>query len=266
MSGKREVTGRTVSNQLLSAAEERDLARRVQQGDQGARAKLAERNIRLVYSVARRYSCRSHTLEDLVQEGSIGLLMAIDRFDPDKGFRLATYATHWIRQAVTRAVERQDRMIRVPVSAHGDLNAVRDARDNLLENDKEVTADNIAYLTDFSVKRVEELLLVLDDAGSLDVHLSEGEGDTLLDMVENDSAVDPEAAMIEVAEREAVRAALAKLEPREQKVLMHRHGFETGERVTLHVIAMEMGLSREGVRSIQKRAQGRVRELLAEPA
>ena len=247
---------------LLSPVEERRLIERAQGGDDRARERLVEMNMRLVYSIARRYRCRSLMLDDLVQEGAIGLLMAIDRFDMGQGCRLATYATHWIRQSITRAVERGDRLIRLPVQASGELRQVENARAALQQRlNREPDVDEIAAECGFSSQRVSDLLGAIDPV-SLDTLIGPDQEVALSEVAVDEDAVDPEAGTLAEAGGHVLRRVLERLDARERRVVEMRYGLSGQSPLTLKDVSVALGISREGARQIEVRALARLRYAL----
>ncbi len=252
----------TPGKQSLSEADELALIRRTQSGDDRARERLIAQNMRLVYSIARRYRCRSLTLDDLVQEGVIGLLTAIERFDSTHGCRLSTYASHWIRQAITRAVEQNDRLIRLPVHASSELRQLELTRTELrqqLQRDPDV--DELADASALSSERVRQLLGATEPV-SLESLVGEDQDMQLGEIAADENAVDPEQGTLAGAGAEELRRMLTLLEARERRVIEMRYGLTGQPAMSLQDMSARMGISREGVRQIEVRALARLRRAL----
>jgi RNA polymerase nonessential primary-like sigma factor len=252
---------------LLSPEEELRLARRVREGDFGARQVMIERNLRLVVSIARHYTHRGVALPDLIEEGNLGLIHALTKFDPERGFRFTTYATWWIRQAVERAILNQARTIRVPAHVVRELNvvlrALRHLETHTPVDGRETTLEDVAHLLDKPVADIERLLRLQEHVLSLDQPLDRESGATLADGLADDEARAPEL-MLHVAEIEsAVGGWLAELNARQRSVIERRYGLNGYDVATLDVLAREMGVTRERVRQIQGEALDKLRAKLA---
>ncbi len=252
---------------LLSPEEELRLARRVREGDFAARQTMIERNLRLVVSIARHYTHRGVALPDLIEEGNLGLIHALTKFDPERGFRFTTYATWWIRQAVERAILNQARTIRVPAHVVRELNVVLRAQRHLETHmpvdGRETTLEDVAHLLDKPVADIERLLRLQEHVLSLDAPLDRESGATLADGLADDEARAPEL-MLHVAEIEsAVGGWLAELNARQRTVIERRYGLNGYEVATLDLLAQEMGVTRERVRQIQGEALEKLRAKLA---
>lgn len=248
---------------LLTAREEVELADRARQGDLAARQLMMESNIRLVMSIARRYTCKSLTFEDLVQEGIIGLLEAINKFDGGRGNRFSTYATYWIRQAIVRAIEKQDRLIRLPVYGCDAARRVERSQAALSEAlGRPASPEEVAEDTGLPLRLVKNVAQHGQDPLSLDVLVGDSEDTVFADLVVDEDATDPEDTAMLAMEREALLAQVRALEPREQWVIGKRFGLFDGRIHTLKEIAEQLKMSREGVRHVQLRALRKLKEAL----
>jgi RNA polymerase primary sigma factor len=255
--------GYPTSHRLLSAREEVLLSERARSGDEAARRAMVEANIRLVMSIARRYTCKSLTFDDLVQEGILGLLEAINKFDPTRGNRFSTYATYWIRQAIVRAIEKQDRLIRLPVYGCDAVRKVERAEKALAETlNRPPTAEEVARETALPVRLVKNITQYGQDPLSLDVLVGDSEDTVFGDLVGDIDAVDPEDTALVAMERERLLERVRLLDPREQWVLEKRFGLFDGRIHTLKEIAEQLKMSREGVRHLQLRALRKLRDAL----
>ena len=246
---------------LLTAAEERELARLKDEGDEGARRKLIESNLRLVMSITRNYTRADVALLDLIQEGNLGLMRAVDKFDWTMGFKLSTYATWWIRQAVQRALAEQSRTIRLPVHIADQVRRVQRARRTLgQELSRDPTFDEIAAETELTPKRVHELLELVQDHLSLETPVGDGES-VMSDLIEDTNAAGPEAETdLRLRSTELARA-LAQLKPRLQRVLILRYGLDGTNGRTLEQVGVELGITRERVRQLETRALRELRNV-----
>ncbi len=251
---------------LLTAAEERELARRKDEGDEAAKRRLIECNLRLVMSITRNYTKAGVPLLDLIQEGNLGLIRAVEKFDYRMGYKLSTYATWWIRQAVTRALADQGRLIRLPVHVADQVRRVVRSRRVLAQKlNRDPTIPEIAADSGITAERAQELLDLVEDPISLETPV--GDGDSLYaDLIEDESSEQPETATAERLQSIELGEALAKLEPRLRDVLERRFGLSSGEGQTLERIGQELGITRERVRQLETRALKELRTIAPELA
>jgi RNA polymerase primary sigma factor len=250
-------------NRLLSAQEEIDLCSRAQAGDETARAAMMEGNIRLVMATAKRYHARSMTTDDIVQEGIIGLLEAIKKFDVTRGHRFSTYATYWIRQAIVRAIEKTDRMIRLPTHGWGAERRVRESEQALtIELGRCPTPEEICAATGVSKAVVLSLLQFGLEPLSLDAMLGDEQDIAFIEALRDDEAVDPAAAILRQAGVASLEELLNVLKPLERSVMECRFGLRDGRAWTLKECGDEFGFSREGIRHIQIRSLRKIKDTL----
>ena len=245
---------------LLSAEEEATLARAAQAGDEDARRRLSEANLRLVVSVAKRYAGRGLPFLDLIQEGNLGLMKAAEKFEPDRGFKFSTYATWWIRQSITRAIADQGRTIRIPVHLVESINRVKKTAGELLRRTgREPTAEEIAAQLDMEPARVRELIQLAQDPISLETPVGEEEDAHLEDFIQDDEAgVPADEAGRQLLRRELMNV-LKSLTPREERVIALRFGLEDGRARTLEELGREFNVTRERVRQIEAKALRKLR-------
>ena len=242
-----------------STAERRELQKRVRDGDK-AREALTNANLRLVVSIAKRYGGRGMGLLDLIQEGNLGLMRAVERFDHSKGFKFSTYATWWIRQAITRAIADQARTIRIPVHMVEIIQKVsRCQREMLQELGREPTIEEIGVRVDLSPERVREIMRIAYDPVSLEQPVGEDEGSTLGDFIEDVSAIAPGDAAMTSMLREAVEIALEDLNERERDVVRRRFGLDDGQVRTLEQVGKEFNVTRERIRQIETKTLAKLR-------
>lgn len=254
--------GRLTQAPLLTSEEERLLTRAVQEGDKRARQRLIESNMRLVINIAKTYRNRTIPLEDLIQEGAIGLIQAAERFDPDKGFRFSTYATHWIRQAIGRAIDNKSKAIRLPAHVSQSLRKIEREKIRLAgELGMDPSSEQIASAMGISPKKLATLVQASQELLSLDMSVGDSGGMTLGGLIKDNKNIDPETTVLSQEMIDELQRIICELNEREQRVMRQRFRLDGSEGPIHEDIAKELKLSRERVRQIEVQAIKKLRVL-----
>ena len=249
---------------LLTAEEEITLAKRIKKGDEQARKKMIRSNLRLVINIAKRYFYLGIPFLDLIEEGNLGLMKAVDKFNPQRGFRFSTYGAWWIRQGIIRAIAQQGKMVRLPVYVNELLTKWKKTRERLTQKlNRPPTDEEIAKKLHVPNEKIEEINLWLaTNTSSLEAPIGEEEENQILDLVENDSVASPDAAVEALFDKERLEKLMGNMNERERKVLDMRFGLPDGKTHTLAEVAKKLGVSRERIRQIEEEAKKKLRHLI----